>query len=119
MASWQCMRGDTLLQQGQTAWSDSGAVAKQAQALLADVLRGPEAPALSRLTWVMLAGGQAHSAGLAEALARAADCACLLADPLAAVQGGHAAVGSDVSVQTRARLMTACGLALRRFATAC
>jgi Tfp pilus assembly PilM family ATPase len=67
----------------------------------------------------MLAGAEAMTPGLAGAMENAAACECLLADPLQAMQLSDAATRTGLSAQTRASLMTACGLALRRFAPPC
>ena len=118
-AVWQWMQGNTMLHQGQLATQDLHGVDALAHALLADMLSVAETPAHGRPDLIMLAGGEAVAPGLAEAMENAAACECLLADPLAAMQLGDAATLTGLPPQARASLMTACGLALRRFSPPC
>ena len=118
-AVWQWMQGDTVLHQGQLATQDLHGVDVLASTVLADMWRVAGTRAHGCPDLIMLAGGEAVAPGLAEAMENAAACECLLADPLAAMQLGDAATRTKLPPQTRARLMTACGLALRRFAPPC
>ena len=118
-AVWQWMDGNTVLHQGQLATQDLHGVDALARTLLDDMWRADETPALGRPELIMLAGAEAMTPGLAEAMKSAAACECLLADPLQAMQLGDAATRTGLPPQTRASLMTACGLALRRFSPSC
>jgi len=118
-AVWQWMQGNTVLHQGQLATQDLHGVDALARTLLDDMWRADETPALGRPELIMLAGAEAMTPGLAEAMKSAAACECLLADPLQAMQLGDAATRTGLPPQTRASLMTACGLALRRFSPSC
>ena len=118
-AVWQWMQGNTVLHQGQLATQDLHGVDALARTLLDDMWRADETPALGRPELIMLAGAEAMTPGLAEAMKSVAACECLLADPLQAMQLGDAATRTGLPPQTRASLMTACGLALRRFSPAC
>ena len=118
-AVWQWMDGDTVLHQGQLATQDLHGVDALARTLLDDMWRADETPALGRPELIMLAGAEAMTPGLAEAMKSVAACECLLADPLQAMQLGDAATRTGLPPQTRASLMTACGLALRRFSPSC
>ena len=117
LAVWQWMDGDTVLHQGQTAASGLDDADALARGVLADLWRFAGTPAHGRPDLILLAGVDAMAPGLAEAMQSAAACECVLADPLAAMQLGDAAMRTDLTPQTRASLMTACGLALRRFAS--
>ena len=118
-AIWQWMQGDFVLHQGQLALQDLLGVDVLARTLLDDMERAAETQAYGRLHLIMLAGAEAMTPGLAGAMENAAACECLLADPLQAIQLSDAATRTGLSAQTRACLMTACGLALRRFAPPC
>ena len=118
-AVWQWMQGNTVLHQGQLATQDLHGVDALARTLLDDMWRADETPALGRPELIMLAGAEAMTPGLAEAMKSVAACECLLADPLQAMQLGDAATRTGLPPQTRASLMTACGLALRRFSPSC
>ena len=118
-AIWQWMQGDFVLHQGQLALQDLLGVDVLARTLLDDMERAAETQAYGRLHLIMLAGAEAMTPGLAGAMENAAACECLLADPLQAMQLSDAATRTGLSAQTRASLMTACGLALRRFAPPC
>ena len=118
-AVWQWMQGNTVLHQGQLATQDLHGVDALARTLLDDIWRADETPALGRPELIMLAGAEAMTPGLAEAMKSVAACECLLADPLQAMQLGDAATRTGLPPQTRASLMTACGLALRRFSPSC
>ena len=118
-AVWQWMQGDTVMQQGQLATQGLHGVDALARTLLADMLSVAETAAHGHMDLIMLAGGEAVAPGLAEAMENAAACECLLADPLAAMQLGDAATRTKLPPQTRAGLMTACGLAMRRFSPSC
>ncbi|MBP8088248.1 MAG: pilus assembly protein PilM [Polaromonas sp.] len=118
-AVWQWMDGDTVLHQGQLATQDLHGVDALARTLLDDMWRADETPALGRPELIMLAGAEAMTPGLAEAMKSAAACECLLADPLQAMQLGDAATRTGLPPQPRASLMTACGLALRRVRPSC
>jgi Tfp pilus assembly PilM family ATPase len=113
------MQGDFVLHQGQLALQDLLGVDVLARTLLNDMERAAETQAYGRLHLIMLAGAEAMTPGLAGAMENAAACECLLADPLQAIQLSDAATRTGLSAQTRACLMTACGLALRRFAPPC
>ena len=115
-AVWQWMDGDTVLHQGQLAAQGPEDVDALACTLLDDMGRATETSSHRRPDLILLAGAEAMAPGLAEAMQSAAACECLLADPLQAMQLGDAAMRTDLPPQTRAGLMTACGLALRRFA---
>lgn len=116
---WQWMDGDTVLHQGQMPTQGLHGVDALARTLLDDMWRAAETPAHGRPDLIMLAGAEAMTPGLTEALESAAACECLLADPLQAMQLGDAATRTGPPPQTRASLMTACGLALRRFSPSC
>ena len=118
-AIWQWMQGDFVLHQGQLALQGLLGVDVLARTLLDDMERAAETQAYGRLHLIMLAGAEAMTPGLAGAMENAAACECLLADPLQAMQLSDAATRTGLSAQTRACLMTACGLALRRFAPPC
>jgi type IV pilus assembly protein PilM len=118
-AVWQWMQGNTVLHQGQLAKQNLHGVDALARTLLDDMWRADETPALGRPELIMLAGAEAMTPGLAEAMKSVAACECLLADPLQAMQLGDAATRTGLPPQTRASLMTACGLALRRFSPSC
>ena len=118
-AIWQWMQGDFVLHQGQLALQGLLGVDVLARTLLDDMERAAETQAYGRLHLIMLAGAEAMTPGLAGAMENAAACECLLADPLQAMQLSDAATLTGLSPQTRACLMTACGLALRRFAPPC
>jgi Tfp pilus assembly PilM family ATPase len=118
-AIWQWMQGDFVLHQGQLALQGLLSVDALARTLLDDMERAAETQAYGRLHLIMLAGAEAMTPGLAGAMENAAACECLLADPLQAMQLSDAATRTGLSAQTRASLMTACGLALRRFAPPC
>ena len=107
------------MHQGQLATQGLQGVDALARTLLADMVRAAETLACSRPDLIMLAGADAMASGLALAMENAAACECLLADPLAAMQLGDAATRTKLPPQTRAGLMTACGLALRRFSPSC
>jgi len=72
-----------------------------------------------RVKLIMLAGDAQATPGLSQALADATGCDCVWADPLAAMSPGNAQARVELPPSARAGLMTACGLALRRFADAC
>ena len=116
---WQWMDGDAVLHQGQMPTQDLQGVDALARTLLADMWRADEIPAHGRPDLIMLAGAEAMTPGLAEAMKSAAACECLLADPLEAMLLSDAATRTGLPPQTRASLMTACGLALRRFIPSC
>jgi type IV pilus assembly protein PilM len=118
-AVWQWMDGDTVLHQGQTPTQGLHGVDALASTLMADMWRAAEIPAHGRPDLIMLAGAEAMAPGLAEAIENATACECLLADPLQAMQLSDAATRTGLPLPTRASLMTACGLALRRFSPAC
>jgi type IV pilus assembly protein PilM len=118
-ASWQWMQGGFVLHQGQLALQGLLAVDALARTLLEDMGRAAETQAYGRPHLIMLAGAEAMTPGLAGAMENAAACECLLADPLQAMQLSDAATRTGLSAQTRASMMTACGLALRRFAPPC
>ena len=117
--AWQWMRGDTVLHQGQLAAQGQVSVDELARNLLADMQSVAGQPMHGRPQLIMLAGSEAITPGLTEAMECAAACECLLADPLVAMQFGDATARTELTPQTRAGLMTACGLALRRFAAPC
>jgi type IV pilus assembly protein PilM len=116
---WQWMQGEFVLHQGQLALQDLQGLDALARALLDDIGRVAETPAYGRPDLILLAGSEAMTPGLAGAMENAAACECLLADPLQAMQLSDAVTRTGLSPQTRACLMTACGLALRRFAPSC
>ena len=118
-AVWQWMDGNTVLHQGQLAAQGPENVDALARTLLADMLSVAETAAHGRLDLIMLAGGEAVVPGLAGAMENAAACKCVLADPLQAMQLSDAATDTKLPPQTRASLMTACGLAMRRFSPSC
>ena len=118
-ADWQWMDGDTVLHQGQLAAQGPDDVDALARTLLDDMERATETLAHGCPDLIMLAGGEAAVPGLAEAMKNAAACECVLADPLQAMQLSDAATRTKLLPQTRAGLMTACGLAMRRFSPSC
>jgi type IV pilus assembly protein PilM len=118
-AIWQWMQGEFVLHQGQLALQGLLGVDALARTLLDAMGRAAETQAYGRPHLIMLAGAEAMTPGLAGAMENAAACECLLADPLQAMQLSDAATRTGLSAQTRASLMTACGLALRRFAPPC
>lgn len=118
-AVWQWMDGDTVWHQGQMPTQGLQSVDALARSLLADMWRADETPALGRPALIMLAGAEAMTPGLAEAMKSAAACHCLLADPLQGMLLSDAATRTGLPPQTRISLMTACGLALRRFIPPC
>ena len=118
-AVWQWMDGDTVLHQGQLAAQGPDDVDALARTLLDDMERAIETLAHGRPDLIMLAGGEAAAPGLAEAMKNAAACECVLADPLQAMQLSDAVTDTKLPPQTRASLMTACGLAMRRFSPSC
>ncbi len=119
LTDWQWMHGDAVLHQGQIAASGPDDVVALARSVIDEMWRVAGTPAHGHPDLIMLAGGEAMTPGLAEAMQSAAGCECLLADPFAALQLGDAAMRTQLLPQTRAGLMTACGLALRRFAAPC
>jgi type IV pilus assembly protein PilM len=118
-AVWQWMDGDTVLHQGQLAAQGPEDVDALARTLLDDMGRAAETSSHRRPDLILLAGAEAMAPGLAEAMENAAACECQLADPLAAMQLRDAAAHTGLPPQTRASLMTACGLAMRRFSPSC
>ena len=118
-AVWQWMVGDTMLHQRQLAAQGPEDVDALARTLLDDMWRAAETPAYGRPDLIMLSGAEAMAPGLAEAMESAAACECLLADPLQAMLLSDAATRTVLRPPTRASLMTACGLALRRFVPPC
>jgi len=118
-AAWQWMDGNTLMHQGQLATQGLQGVDALARTLLDDMWRAAETPAYGRPDLIMLSGAEAMAPGLAEAMESAAACECLLADPLQAMLLSDAATRTGLLPPTRASLMTACGLALRRFVLPC
>jgi type IV pilus assembly protein PilM len=116
---WQWLDGDTVLHQGQMPTQSLQGVDALARSLLAEMWRAAEIPVHGRPDLIMLAGAGAMAPGLAEALESAAACECLLADPLQAMLLSDTVTRTGLAPQTRASLMTACGLALRRFIPPC
>ena len=119
LATWQWMQGDTVMHQGQLATQDLHGVDVLASTVLADMWRVAGTLAHGCPDLIMLAGGEAVVPGLAGAMENAAACKCVLADPLQAMQLSDAATDTKLPPQTRASLMTACGLAMRRFSPSC
>ena len=116
-AVWQWMDGENVLHQGQMPTQGLQGVNVLAPSLWADIRRTAETPTLGLPDLILLAGAEAMAPGLTEAMQSAAGCECLLADPLQAMQFSEAVSRSGLPPRTRAGLMTACGLALRRFAS--
>jgi type IV pilus assembly protein PilM len=68
----------------------------------------------NKVDYVMLAGGSAGVAGLAEAVSQHTSCMCLLANPFAGMQMG-ASMKDHKARRDASSYLTSCGLALRRF----
>ena len=68
----------------------------------------------NKVDHILLAGGSAPLPGLPEAVTRAANCACAIANPFAAMEVGGAVRLKKMTREAPAYL-TSCGLAMRRF----
>lgn len=73
----------------------------------------------ARLELILLTGDAPQDSGWCESLALQAGCDCEWADPVAVLRHGHKEPDSAAFPQACAGLMTACGLALRRFKDLC
>ena len=71
------------------------------------------------LALILLTGDAPQESGWCESLAQQAGCDCEWADPVSVLRHGHKEPDSAAFPQACAGLMTACGLALRRFKDLC
>ena len=97
-------------------------MAELAQSLASELERSASVLENGRIGLVMLSGGAGALAGLPQAIRSQTGWDCFVADPFDAFDAfdaGAAMQGAALGHSERASLMTACGLALRRFEAPC
>jgi type IV pilus assembly protein PilM len=94
-------------------------IAELVESLASELERSASLLANGHIGLVMLAGGAGVLAGLPQAIRSRAGLECFLADPFDGFEAGAATKRVASARSERAGLMTACGLALRRFAAPC
>lgn len=94
-------------------------MAELAQSLVSELESSASVLENGRIGLVMLCGGAGALAGLPQAIRSQTGWDCLLADPFDGFEAGAAMQQVALGPSERAGLMTACGLALRRFEAPC